>query len=85
MIDTSVDNLAAIQQHVISIKNEEGYYHGEFIPSRKTDAYAIDKFPNGLDRIGDLSFNALKAENVIHYIITWFSLLPCLILFVITQ
>jgi hypothetical protein len=38
-----VDNLAAIQ-HVI--KNEEGYYYGEFIPSRfqKIDVYAIDKF-----------------------------------------
>lgn len=45
MIDPSVDNLAAI--HVISIKNEEGYYYGEFIPSRKIDVYAIDKFPNG--------------------------------------
>jgi hypothetical protein len=34
MIDAFVDNLGAIQQHVISIKNEEGYYYGEFIPSR---------------------------------------------------
>ena len=63
MIDTSVDNLAAIQ-HVISIKNEEGYYHGEFIPSRKTDAYAIDKFPNGLNRIG---------KNTLHFYIIFSS------------
>jgi len=64
------DNLAAIQ-HVISIKNEEGYYYGEFIPSQKIDAYEIDKFPSGLNKIVDFFFNALKAENGIHYIFTF--------------
>jgi hypothetical protein len=33
-MDASLDNLAAIQQHVISwriyFNNEEGYYHGEY-------------------------------------------------------
>lgn len=44
MIDAFVDNLGAIQQHVISIKNEEGYYYGElFLLGFKKIVYTIDK------------------------------------------